>query len=120
MHPTPYQIIAPLASLFAIVYAWGLVRRNKKTVWEAILWTLFWGFVALIALYPGILSTISALTGVADRQNAVNVTFFGILFFIVFYLIVRLEELEERQAALVREMALREAGLTPDAGAPGK
>ncbi len=114
MSLTPYQIIAPLLSLVAVAYAWGLVRRGKKTVWEALLWTFFWGLVALIALLPDLLTTLSALTGVADRENAVVVTFLGILFFMVFYLVIRLEELEERQAKLVREIALREAGLAQD------
>lgn len=111
MSLTPYQIAAPLASLLAILYAWGLVRRHKKTVWEALLWTVFWGMIALIALYPKVLSTLSALTGVADQENAVIFTFMGILFFMVFYLVIRLEDLEERQAKLVREVALRESGL---------
>jgi hypothetical protein len=111
MSLTPYQIVAPLVSLVALLYAWNLVFRGKKTIWEAILWTLFWGAIALIALYPSILSYLSAITGIENQENAVVVTFVGILFFIVFYLIIRLEELEQRHTKLVREMALREAGL---------
>lgn len=108
---TPYQIVAPIVAVLAILYAWNLALRQKKTVWEAFLWTLFWGFVALIALYPNILSYLSAATGIADQENAVVVTFLGILFFMVFYLVIRLEELEQRQTKMTRELALREAGL---------
>jgi hypothetical protein len=43
---TPYQIVAPIVSLIAITYAWSLVFRRKKTLWEAVLWSLFWGMVA--------------------------------------------------------------------------
>ena len=108
---TPYQIVAPIVSLIAIVYAWNLVMRQKKTVWEACFWTLFWGAISGIALFPNFLSYLSAVTGIANQENAVIVTFLGILFFMVFYLVIRLEELEQRQARLVREMGLREAGL---------
>ena len=108
---TPYQIVAPLISLTAIVYAWNLVMRQKKTVWEACFWTLFWGAIACIALFPGVLHYLSTVTGIVNQENAVIVTFLGILFFMVFYIIVRLEELEQRHAKIVREMGLREAGL---------
>jgi hypothetical protein len=108
---TPYQIVAPLVSLIAIFYAWNLVMRQKKTVWEACFWTLFWAAIGAIALFPNFLGYLSAATGIQNQENAVVVTFLGILFFLVFYMIVRLEELEQRHAKIIREMGLREAGL---------
>ena len=108
---TPYQIVAPIISLIAILYAWNLVMRQKKTVWEACFWTLFWAAIAAIALFPGFLTYLSAITGIVNHENAAIVTFLGILFFMVFYIIIRLEELEQRHAKIVREVALRNAGL---------
>jgi len=110
---TPYQIIVPLLSLVAVVYAWTLARRQKKTVWEAILWTLFWGVIAAIAFEPGIVSYLTLVTGIKSQVNAILVTAIGILCFMMFYMIIRIEELEQRQTKLVREVALREAGLKP-------
>jgi len=114
MSLTPYQIIAPLFSIIAVVYAWTLVRRQKKTIWEAGFWTLFWGLVAVIALYPKVLTYLSAFTGIANQENAVLVTFMGILFFMVFYIVIRLEELEQRHTKLLRMLALKNAGLAKD------
>lgn len=111
---TPYQIIVPVLSIVAIVYAWNLVVRQKKTIWEAILWSLFWGLIALIALYPGTLSYLTAATGIKSQENAVIVTSLGILFFMVFYIVIRLEELEQRQTRMIRNIALRDADLTDD------
>jgi len=108
---TPYQIIAPLISLVALVYAWNLVLRQKKSVLEAIFWTLFWGAIAAIALDPSFLHYLSVATGIENQVNAVIVTFLGILFFMVFYLVIRLEELEQRHTKVVRRLALRESGL---------
>lgn len=108
---TPYQIVAPLISLIAITYAWNLVFRQKKTLWEAGLWTIFWGFIAAISIYPDSLNYLTLLTGIRDRENAVLITSIGILFFIVFYMVMRLEELERRQTKFVRKIALRDAGL---------
>jgi len=120
---TTYQIIAPLISLIALAYAWSLVFRQKKTIWEGALWTLFWSAIAVIALFPPVLDYLTAVTGFKDRQNAVFITFLGVLSFIAFYLIVRVEELEQRQTRIVRATALREAGLKQqkkeeDTGAP--
>lgn len=108
---TPYQIVVPVLAVIAMAYAWNLVLRQKKTIWEAMLWTIFWLGIGLIALYPGILSYLSVITGIKSQQNAVVVTSIGILFFLVFYIVIRLEELEQRQTKMIREVALREAGL---------
>lgn len=105
---TAYQILTPAASLIAMLYAWSLVARKKKTIWEAVVWTIFWASIALIALFPELLDYLRSITGVRSRQNAVFVTSIGILFFIVFYLVVRLEELERRLAKLVRQLAVRD------------
>ena len=107
MHLTPYQIVVPVLSLIAILYAWNLVFRKKKSVWEAFFWTLFWGLIGVLAFWPHVASYLSVLTGIADQENAAAVTFIGILFFMVFYLVMRIEELEQRHAKVVREMALR-------------
>lgn len=108
MEFTAYQIITPLAAFVAIAYAWNLVLRQKKTLWEAILWTLFWGSIVAIAIYPESLDYLSKFTGIKDRENAVLVTTIGILLFIVFYLIVRIEALEQRQTRVIRKLALKD------------
>lgn len=111
MSLTPYQIVAPVIAMTAILYAWNLVMRQKKTVWEACFWTVFWGAVGAVALFPSFLTYLSTVTGIASRENAVIFTALGILFFMVFYMVIRLEELERRQTKLLREMALWKSGL---------
>jgi hypothetical protein len=108
---TPYQIIAPLVAFTAILYAWNLVMRRKKTIWEATLWTIFWGAIAYIAVEPDAIDYLTVATGIQKRENAVLVTFLGLLFFIVFYLVMRLEELEQRHTRLVRKIALHDREL---------
>lgn len=118
MSLTPYQIVVPLLALVALVYAWNLVLRQKKTVWEALLWTVFWGVIAFIALEPGVLSYLSAATGIKSQVNAIIVTSIGILFFMVFYMVIRMEELNHRQTRLIRAIALRDAELSKMADTP--
>ena len=108
MEFTAYQIITPLAGFVAITYAWNLVLRQKKTLWEAILWTIFWGSIISIAIYPESLNYLSKFTGIKDRENAVLVTTIAVLLFIVFYLIIRIEDLEQRQTRVIRKLALKD------------
>ena len=117
---TPYQLIVPLLSVIAIIYAWNLVMRQKKTIWEAVLWTLFWGGVASIALFPNLLTYLTIATGIKSQENAVVVTALCILSFLIFYIIVRLEELEQRQTRMVRALALREMDTKKHAKEEGK
>ena len=108
---TPYQIVTPLIALLLICYAWNLVMRQRKTIWEALLWTLFWGTIATLAVWPEFVDYLSTITGIRKGENAVLVTFLGILSFIVFSLVIRLEKLEQRQTRLVRKIALKDATL---------
>lgn len=108
---TPYQIVAPVISLIAIVYAWNLMVRQKKSTWEATLWTIFWGAVACIALFPNALIYLQFVTGIKSQVNAILVTSIGLLFFMIFYIVMRIETLEQRQTRLVRKIALKDAGL---------
>ncbi len=111
MTPTPYQIVVPVLCLIAILYAWSLFKRDKKTIWEVVLWTLFWGSLACIAVFPRLLNYLTIATGIRSQVNAVIVTAIGVLTFLVFSIIVRLEELSHRYAKIMRVLALKDAGL---------
>ena len=111
---TPYQVVVPLFGLLMIVYAWNLVFRQKKTIWEGILWTVFWSAIIYISLVPSSLQFLSALTGIKKNENAATITAIGVIFFILFYLIMRVEELEQRLVKMVREKALKDANISTD------
>lgn len=111
---TPYQIVVPLFGTVMIAYAWNLVMRQKKTVWEGILWTVFWSAIVYISLVPSSLQALSAITGIKKNENAATITAIGVIFFILFYVIMRLEELEQRVVKVVRAKALHDAGIDSD------
>ncbi len=111
MNLTPYQLLVPLVAFVAVAYAWNLVSRRQKTAWEAGLWTIFWLCIGVIAIYPDAVDILQRFLGIKNRENAVFITAIGILFMIVFYLIIRLENLEQRQTKLIRRMALKDSGI---------
>lgn len=109
---TPYQVVAPLIALFFIVYAWNHVFRGTKTLWEAMLWTSFWGFICVIVLFPAWISILTEWTGIKGEANAVFAIAIGVLLFIVFHMLIRMERMQKRITELVRHEALEEAGLS--------
>ncbi len=108
---TPYQVVVPLFSFLMLAYAWNLVVRQKKTIWEGGLWTIFWCAIAYISLVPSSLQYLSSITGIKKNENAATITAIGVLFFMMFYFIIRLEEMEQRLTKIVREKALKDAGV---------
>ena len=107
---SPYQVVVPLFGLLMIVYAWNLVMRQKKTVWEGALWTLFWSAIAYISLVPSSLQYLSTITGIKKNENAATITAIGVIFFILFYIIMRVEEMEQRLVKVIRNKALADLG----------
>ena len=108
---TPYRVIVPLVALFFFLYVWSCVFRGTKTIWEACLWTLFWGGVAVIVLFPRWISLLTMWTGIRGQANAVFAITIGILLFIVFHILIRMEKMQKRITDLVRHHALEDAGL---------
>ncbi len=114
MDITPYQIVVPLFCFLMVLYAWNLVYRQKKTLWEGVLWTVFWLAVAYISLFPDSLKYLSDITGIKKNENAAVLTALGILFFSVFYMLIRVEEVEQRIVKLIQDKALKDAGVGED------
>ena len=108
---TPYRVAVPLITLFFILYAWNHVFRGTKTIWEAGLWTLFWGGVSIIVLFPAWIGFLTAWTGIKGQANAVFAIAIGVLLFVVFHILVQLEKIQKRITDLVRHEALEDAGL---------
>ncbi len=124
---TPYQVVVPLFALLMVAYAWNLVMRQKKTIWEGCLWTLFWAAIAYISLVPSSLQFLSRITGIKKNENAATITAIGVIFFVIFYLVMRIEELEQRLVKVIREQSLKDANIfsgkdagMSDAGQNGK
>lgn len=111
---TPYQIVVPLFSLLMVLYAWNLVWRHRKTIWEGALWTIFWSLVAYFAFAPSSLQYLSAITGIKKNENAALITAIGILFFTIFYLVIRIEELDQKLIKIVQDRALGDAGVSDE------
>lgn len=104
---TLYQIIIPAFSFLMILSAFFRVLSKRQSWRELVLWTLFWGGGAFLALFPTVLDTIAHFFGVENGARAFLLVFMLILFFALFKIIIRLEKQEEQLTKLVRYEALK-------------
>lgn len=86
--------------------------RGTKTIWEAILWSFFWGCIATIVLFPEWIGFLTSWTGIKDQENAIFAIAIGIILFIVFQIIIRMENMQKQITDLVRHDAIEDSGLT--------
>lgn len=96
---------------FVILFAWLSVivkLRNKKiTLGEFLLWSLLWGSLFILSIFPQISTEISKLLGVGRGVDVIIYGSLFLLFFLMFKLYVKMEEQERQTTFLVRELAIR-------------
>lgn len=106
-----YQILTPLIAFVAILYALSHAARRKKTLLETLLWLVFWGVIALWAVFPSTFGAVGRFLGFKDYENAIIVSVVGVLCFIVFRIVMKIEDLDAKITEIVRERALDDPSL---------
>jgi len=103
-----FNIIVPLFALVMIAKAYSHFRRTEKSLREFITWIFIWGAIGYIGFNPDIVSRLSGFLGIKSGLNVIIFFSIIILFYIVFKLIIALEQTEMRITRLVRGMALKD------------
>lgn len=101
------QIILILFILFAITRVVKRYRENILSVFETIMWVLFWVGVGGTVAYPQLTQIVAEFVGVGRGVDLVLYISIVILFYGVFKILVRLDTVERNITKLVREDAIR-------------
>lgn len=101
-----YLLIAAAAGF--IVNTWRRERVGEITRLGAIVWSVLWGAVGLVALFPGLASWLARTIGVGRGADAVLYLSVVTLFWLVFRLALRQRQQERELTRLVRALALKE------------
>ena len=112
------QIVLVAFAVFAFSRAVMGLRRGTLTVGPFALWALFWIAVIVVALRPETTAAVARVAGVGRGADLAIYLALMLVFFLLFRLFARIEELERQLTRLVRAQALKdiEAGRT---GGPG-
>jgi len=102
-----YQWLVPILSLFFIYRLISQYKNNKRLLVGTLLWVFFWVVVALLGIFPDIISFgIADYLGFKDNINAVIFVALGFLFLMTYYQSSTIENLENQLTNLVRKMAM--------------
>ena len=101
-----YLLIA--AAVGFIVNTWRRERAGELPRLGAIVWSVLWSAVGLVALWPGLASGLAAVVGVGRGADAVLYLSVIVLFWTVFQLAVRQRQQERELTRLVRALALKD------------
>lgn len=105
------QILIILFAIFAVVRTLSQLRRQKTSRVAAAGWSLFWIAAIVVVLRPETTQWLATRLGVGRGADVVIYFSLAALFFLVFRLFVKLEEVEREISRLVRSIALNKKDL---------
>ncbi|MBQ2652677.1 MAG: DUF2304 family protein [Methanobrevibacter sp.] len=102
-----YSLIFPIISLIAIV---GIVLRymkRKNSFTTVILWSIFWIFVSVFALFPNLSTSFASAFGITRGLDFVIILVFIILFYIALKLYFIVDKMQNDLNKIVKEVAIQ-------------
>jgi hypothetical protein len=100
------QILILFFCFFAVARTFGQMRRRQLSILAAVLWILFWVAVAVVGLLPETSQWLANRLGVGRGADLVTYASLAALFYLVFRLFTKVEQVEQEVSRLVRKMAL--------------
>lgn len=110
---TPIQFLFILFALFAITRAVRQFRAGSLTILWLILWIVFWMAVGAVTLAPQTTDILARFVGIGRGADVVVYASLVAIFYLVFRLFVKMEEVEREVTELVRKLALEEEHKEP-------
>lgn len=102
------QIVLICFAVFALSRVVLRFRRGGLPFWQLALWALFWAGVIVVVLQPETTSWIAARLGVGRGADVVIYLALAILFYLLFRMFGKVDDLERQITRVVRAAALKE------------
>lgn len=102
-----YSLIFPIISALAIV--WFVLRylEGKNTFITVLLWSLFWLFVSIFALFPHLSTSFASFFGITRGLDFIIILVFLILFYTVLRLYFIVDRMQDDFNTIVKQSALQ-------------
>jgi hypothetical protein len=104
----PIQILGALFLVGALVHVALRWRSRSLGAGQLIFWALVFGGILLVLLVPQASVRVAHLLGVRRGTDIVVYGSMALLFYLVYGLYVRLENLQRRMTRMLRELAIKE------------
>ncbi|MEE1128663.1 MAG: DUF2304 family protein [Methanobrevibacter sp.] len=101
-----YAFIFPIISIIAIIWFIERYIHNKNSLSTVILWSVFWVFVSLFAIFPEFSNSFARLFGITRGLDFIIILVFVILFYTVLKLYFLVDQMQNNLNKIVKEVAL--------------
>ena len=105
---TVIQILLVLFAAFALVRAFSRFRRGGLPWTHLLAWSAFWAAVAAVALRPETASFLAGTLGVGRGADLVVYLALAAVFYLLFKMFAKIEDLERQLTRIVRALALKD------------
>ena len=99
------QIFAIIFSLFALSRVFLRTRDKKLTIPEFAFWMFVWLGLIIAAFFPGLISRVAEIVGIGRGVDIIIYMSIGVLFYLIFRIYVKIEEIEQEITFVVRQIA---------------
>jgi hypothetical protein len=104
----PIQIVLILFAVFAWSRAVNALRRGTLALTPFLLWTIFWVAVVVVVVRPETTAVLAHVFGVGRGADLAIYLALMLVFFLLFRLFAKIEELERQLTRFVRSEALKD------------
>lgn len=101
-----YSLIFPIISIIAIVWFVARYLNGKNALSTVILWSLFWIFVSIFALFPHMSNRFAQLFGITRGLDFIIILVFVILFYTVLKMYFIIDGMQNDLNKMVKEFAI--------------
>src|SRR3989304_3032423 len=109
MNITPSQILLSLLIFFVVYRSFIAYKRQNLSEGFFFLWGIFWLGVLILIFQQNLVSDIAHRLGISRGVDLVIYISLIALFYLIYKLMVLINELERKITKMVRKSALREA-----------
>lgn len=104
---TLVQVLAILFGLFAFSRVYLRWKEGKLKPVEVLFWGGIWVFAVIFGIFPQTLSLFSDVVGFGRGLDFIIAFSIILLFYLIFRLYVKLDEIDQNVTRLVREITLK-------------
>src|SRR5436190_20860177 len=104
---TASQLLLSILIVFIIIRTIVAFRKKNLSLFFTIIWTSFWLFGLILIFQQNFVIFIAAKLGISRGVDLIIYLSLIFIFYMLYRLLVKIEELERSITVLVRQLALR-------------
>jgi len=105
------MMIQILISILAVIALLGVARNFKKGALSKgglVLWILVWGAAVVLVWNPAVTNHIAGILGVGRGADAVFYVSIAVIFYVMFRIYGKMENLEHQLSEIAKKFALKD------------